>query len=175
MSSNFTASNLRTGLTIPIKLRQIMERPPTGQGQSVAFHKLAELITSNFVARKASKENQPLPKPKEGKNIRINSLKQPSLRPASIPHQHQCFTEFFEYFASNREGPHESPFRPYRQQQTYLRDPQTSPKPRKKASTLSKKSEAAEGRCKDARSIFGEWEIEQENSNFSILLKSHQE
>lgn len=97
MSSNFTASDMRTGLTMPIKLRHIMERPPTGQ--SVAFSKLAELITTNFVAKKAAKENQAPPcKPtKEGKNIRINSLKQPSLRPPSLPHhpQQQCFTEFF--------------------------------------------------------------------------------
>lgn len=88
---------MRTGLTMPIKLRQIMERPRTGQ--NIAFSKLAELITSNFVARKASKENQapPCKRTREVKNIRINSLKQPSLRPPSLRHhpQQQCFTEFF--------------------------------------------------------------------------------
>lgn len=101
MSSNFTASDLRTGLTMPIKLRNIIERPATGQ--NMAFNKLAELITCNFVAGKGDKENKERKRlSKESKNIRINSIKQPSLpRPKSIQHQQQCFKEFFEYFASN--------------------------------------------------------------------------
>jgi hypothetical protein len=121
MSSNFTSSEMRTGLTMPIKLRNIIERPPTGQ--NMAFNKLAELITCNFVARKANKENKEQPKPlKEPKNIRINSIKQPSLaRPKSIQHEQQCFTEFFEYFTSNREpDTKDTKFKPYREQEIYI-------------------------------------------------------
>jgi hypothetical protein len=92
MSSNFTLSEMHTGMTMPIKLRNIIERPPTGQ--NMAFTKLAELISCNFVVRKANKENKDQFKAvKDSKNIRINSIKQPSLvRPKSIQHQQQCFT-----------------------------------------------------------------------------------
>jgi hypothetical protein len=46
-------------------------------------------------------------------------------------------------------------------------------KTRKKAATVNKKYDTPNNRSKNARSIFGEWEIEQENSNFSVLFKNH--
>ena len=51
MSSNFSLNDLGIGLTMPIKLKNIIERPRTGQ--PLAFNKLAEILSSNFVKKKA--------------------------------------------------------------------------------------------------------------------------
>ncbi len=58
MSSNFSLNDLGIGLTMPIKLKNIIERPRTGQ--PLAFNKLAEILSSNFVKKKqqANKENR---------------------------------------------------------------------------------------------------------------------
>ena len=53
----FSLNDLGIGLTIPIKLKNIIERPRTGQ--PLAFNKLAEILSSNFVKKKQSnKENR---------------------------------------------------------------------------------------------------------------------
>ncbi len=58
MSSNFSLNDLGIGLTMPIKLKNIIERPRTGQ--PLAFNKLAEILSSNFVKKKqqGNKENR---------------------------------------------------------------------------------------------------------------------
>jgi hypothetical protein len=53
MSSNIPMKDLKIGMTMPIKLKRRIERPATGQ--SIAFNKLAKLISFNFVARKDNK------------------------------------------------------------------------------------------------------------------------
>lgn len=80
MSSNFSLNDLGIGLTMPIKLKNIIERPRTGQ--PLAFNKLAEILSSNFLKKKQSnKENRCEKSQKhtfiirESKNMRICSLK----------------------------------------------------------------------------------------------------
>lgn len=137
MSSNFAAvGDLAHARSLPIKLRNIIERPRTGQFH--AFSRLAELISSNF--RPACKENKPAFTVKENKNARISSVKQPCTKPQKGRQlEQQCFTEFFDSFASGRE----EKFRPYREQESYHpkeSKPQTSTKARKKAATVTKKA-----------------------------------
>lgn len=78
MSSNFAAvSDLSNGRSLPIKLRNIIDRPKTGQFH--AFSRLAELISSNF--QPASRDNkQTAFTIKDNKNARISSVKQPCVK-----------------------------------------------------------------------------------------------
>ena len=78
MSSNFAAvSDLSNGRSLPIKLRNIIERPKTGQFH--AFSRLAELISSNF--HPANRDNKTaVSNIKDNKNARISSVKQPTAK-----------------------------------------------------------------------------------------------
>ena len=52
MSSSTSNNEINVGRTMPIKLRNIIERPTVGQ---YAFNKLAELISTNFNRKKRNK------------------------------------------------------------------------------------------------------------------------
>jgi hypothetical protein len=56
MSSNYSISQLAMGLTMPIKMRNIIDRPKSGQ--TLAFNQLlAHIVDENMYAKDTNKEN----------------------------------------------------------------------------------------------------------------------
>jgi hypothetical protein len=63
MSSNYSISQLAMGLTMPIKMRNIIDRPKSGQ--LLAFNQLlAHIVDEKMYAKDTNKENTSDPNPR---------------------------------------------------------------------------------------------------------------